>query len=98
MKQAVICHHERYDGRGYPLGLHGTEIPLVGRIMAIADAFSAMTLDRAYRKNKTIEEGLAEIRRCSGTQFDPELAEVFCNAIEGRRDLIYRTLDDMYTA
>lgn len=98
MKQAVICHHERYDGRGYPLGLQGTEIPLVGRMMAIADAFSAMTLDRAYRKNKTIEEGLAEIRRCAGTQFDPELAEVFCNAIENRRDLVHRTLDDLCTA
>ncbi len=85
MKQAVLCHHERYDGKGYPLGLNGSTIPLVGRIMAIADSFSAMTLDRAYRRGKSIEEGLVEMRRCAGTQFDPELVELFCKAIEERK-------------
>ncbi|MGB8955281.1 MAG: diguanylate cyclase, partial [Tumebacillaceae bacterium] len=93
MKQAVICHHERFDGRGYPLGLKGRGIPLAGRIMAIADAYSAMTLDRSYRKSKTYEEGLAEIRRCAGTQFDPELAELFCGEIEKKRHLLSRSLD-----
>jgi len=85
MKQAVVCHHERFDGTGYPLGLTGTEIPLVGRILAIADAYSAMTLDRSYRKCKTMEEGLAEVRRCAHTQFDPELVEVFCRLLEQER-------------
>ncbi|MGZ4135032.1 MAG: bifunctional diguanylate cyclase/phosphohydrolase [Tumebacillaceae bacterium] len=98
MKQAVICHHERFDGRGYPMGLGGMEIPLVGRIMAIADAFSAMTLDRAYRKSKTIEEALAEIRRCAGTQFDPDLAEVFCTWIETHPELLSRGLGDTHPA
>jgi diguanylate cyclase (GGDEF)-like protein/putative nucleotidyltransferase with HDIG domain len=84
MKQAVICHHERFDGRGYPRGVAGMEIPLVGRIMAIADAFSAMTLDRSYRKSKSIEQGLAELRRCAGTQFDPELVEIFVGEMERR--------------
>ena len=97
MKQAVICHHERFDGRGYPLGLKGREIPLAGRIMAIADAYSAMTLDRSYRKSKTYEEGLAEIRRCAGTQFDPELAELFCGEIEKKRHLLSRSLDHSFS-
>ncbi|MCX7570530.1 HD-GYP domain-containing protein [Tumebacillus sp. DT12] len=82
MRQAVICHHERYDGRGYPFGLKGTDIPLPGRILAIADAYSAMTLDRAYQRRKSVAESLAEIRRCAGVQFDPELAERFCQVIE----------------
>ena len=93
MKQAVICHHERFDGRGYPFGLKGREIPLAGRILAIADAYSAMTLDRSYRKSMTYEEGLEEIRRSSGTQFDPELAELFCCEIEKNRHLLSRSLD-----
>ncbi|PWK13748.1 bifunctional diguanylate cyclase/phosphohydrolase [Tumebacillus permanentifrigoris] len=82
MEQGVLYHHERFDGRGYPLGLSGDAIPLAGRILAIADSFSAMTLDRSYRKSKTIEEALTEIRRCAGAQFDPLLAELFCDTIE----------------
>jgi diguanylate cyclase (GGDEF)-like protein/putative nucleotidyltransferase with HDIG domain len=85
MEQGVLYHHERFDGRGYPLGLSGDDIPLPGRILALADSFSAMTLDRSYRKCKSVEEALAEIRRCAGTQFDPELAEIFCAAIERHR-------------
>lgn len=98
MKQAVICHHERFDGKGYPFGLQGAQIPLVGRIMAIADAFSAMTLDRAYRKCKTLDEGMAELRRCAGTQFDPELVEAFCRAIESRREQLERGMGETDTA
>lgn len=85
MKDGVLYHHERFDGKGYPFGMSGEDIPLAGRIVAIADSFSAMTLDRSYRRSKTVEEGLAEIRRCAGTQFDPMLAAVFCEAIEQRR-------------
>ncbi|MBL0386105.1 HD-GYP domain-containing protein [Tumebacillus sp. ITR2] len=87
MRDGVKHHHERYDGRGYPTGLCGEDIPLAGRIVAIADAFSAMTLDRSYRKSKTVDEALAEIRRCAGTQFDPKLSEVFCEEVEKRRTL-----------
>jgi diguanylate cyclase (GGDEF)-like protein len=78
----VRHHHERYDGRGYPDGLAGPEIPLIGRIMAVADAFSAMTTSRPYRKGLTEKQSLAEIRRNLGTQFDPELGELFARLRE----------------
>jgi len=73
----VLHHHERYDGRGYPAGLAGEQIPLMGRIICLADCFDAMTSNRTYRKALPLEVALTEIRRCSGTQFDPRLAESF---------------------
>jgi HD-GYP domain-containing protein (c-di-GMP phosphodiesterase class II) len=73
----VLYHHERYDGKGYPTGLAGRDIPLMGRIICLADCFDAMTSNRTYRKALPLEVALTEIRRCSGTQFDPELAEAF---------------------
>ncbi len=73
----VLYHHERYDGKGYPTGLAGKDIPLMGRIICLADCFDAMTSNRTYRKALPLEVALTEIRRCSGTQFDPELAEAF---------------------
>ena len=73
----ILKHHERWDGHGYPMGLSGEDIPLQCRILAIADAYDAMTSDRPYRKAMTREEAIAELRRCSGTQFDPELVEQF---------------------
>ncbi|MBI9017438.1 MAG: HD domain-containing protein [Phycisphaerae bacterium] len=77
VSQAASFHHERYDGKGYPQGLSGKDIPLVGRIVMIADSFDAMTSDRVYRKAMPLSVIKADIRRFSGTQFDPELAEVF---------------------
>lgn len=74
---AVLHHHERYDGRGYPSQLAGRDIPLAGRIICLADAFDAMTSNRTYRKALPLEVAMTEIRRCSGTQFDPALAEAF---------------------
>lgn len=74
---AVLCHHERWDGHGYPAGLAGPAIPLAGRIVAVADSFDAMTSDRPYRKGLPIEIALAEIRSGRGVQFDPDVAEVF---------------------
>ena len=68
---AVRSHHERYDGQGYPRGLKGEDIPLLGRILAVTDAYSAMTSDRPYRKAFTPEEARAELKRVSGTQLDP---------------------------
>ncbi|MFN3651703.1 MAG: diguanylate cyclase [Armatimonadota bacterium] len=80
----VRYHHERFDGGGYPDGLRGDEIPQIGRIMAIADAFSAMTTTRPYRKGLTERQALAEIKRGLGTQFDPELGATFIRLREER--------------
>jgi putative two-component system response regulator len=74
---AILHHHERFDGRGYPGRIGGTDIPLESRIMSIADTYDAMTSTRAYRPALPVEEAMAEIRRCSGTQFDPEIVSVF---------------------
>ena len=73
----VLHHHERWDGSGYPNGLTGDEIPLGARIIFVADAFDAMTSQRVYRKPLSETEALAELRRCSGTQFDPEIVRAF---------------------
>ena len=78
----VGSHHERWDGRGYPAGIPGEEIPLLGRILAVADAFSAMTTTRPYRKEMSWEESLAEIRAGMGTQFDPQIAAAFLAAAQ----------------
>jgi diguanylate cyclase (GGDEF)-like protein len=86
---AVASHHERYDGAGYPRGLQGAEIPLMGRIMALADACSAMLLDRPYRKGMPWGEVKAELLRDSGKQFDPTLVGPFIDAIE-RSDYLQR--------
>ena len=75
-------HHERYDGKGYPNGLKGEEIPLNARIIGIADAFDAMTANRVYRKALDMEQVVAELKRCSGTQFDPGLVEIMLELIE----------------
>ena len=70
-------HHERYDGLGYPHGLKGEEINYYARILTIIDAFDAMTSNRPYQRIKTRAEAIDEIERCSGTQFDTELAKIF---------------------
>jgi putative nucleotidyltransferase with HDIG domain len=77
----VLGHHEHWDGSGYPNGLVGDQISLEARIIALADAYDAMTVDRTYRKGLTPQEAIAEIRRCSGTQFDPELADLFISKV-----------------
>jgi HD-GYP domain-containing protein (c-di-GMP phosphodiesterase class II) len=75
-------HHETLDGRGYPYGLRGDEIPLQARIVAVADAFDAMTSNRPYSSGRPVEKAVAELRRCSGTQFDGEVVEAFVAALE----------------
>lgn len=76
----VLHHHERYDGRGYPQGLSGQEIPVLARIVGLADSFDAMTSRRSYRQARSIEEAAEDIRRHLGTQFDPELGAVFLDS------------------
>ncbi len=76
------CHHEAWDGSGYPQGLMADNIPLIGRIVAVADAYDAMTSDRAYRKALPHEVACGELERCSGVQFDPEIVPVFLFQIE----------------
>ncbi len=73
----VRSHHEHYDGTGYPDGLKGSQIPLGARIIAIADAYEAMTSERPYRKTLSDEKARAELERCKGTQFDPEVVDTF---------------------
>nr|WP_258359009.1 HD domain-containing phosphohydrolase [Moorella sulfitireducens] len=75
--ELILKHHEKWDGTGYPLGIKGEEIPVECRILALVDAFDAMTSARPYRQAKTNEEAFEEIRRCAGTHFDPVLAEEF---------------------
>jgi polar amino acid transport system substrate-binding protein len=75
-------HHERWDGKGYPDGLSGEDIPLSSRILGIADAFEAMTCERPYKRGLTLEEAIEELKRCSGTQFDPKLVDVMVSIIE----------------
>ncbi len=78
----VRHHHERYDGKGYPDGLKGEEIPLAARIIAIVDAFDSMTCEGLYHSARSREDALAELRREAGGQFDPTLVEIFCPLIE----------------
>lgn len=82
----VHLHHERWDGRGYPLKLKGNDIPLIARIISIADTYDAMTSDRSYRRALPHEVALAEIERCASTQFDPDLAANFTENIDNYRD------------
>lgn len=79
----VKYHHEKYNGTGYPYRIKGEEIPLEARIIALADSFDAMTSDRSYRKGMTVEEALEEVKRSSGTQFDPAVVEAFINSWDG---------------
>jgi HD-GYP domain-containing protein (c-di-GMP phosphodiesterase class II) len=73
----ILKHHERWDGRGYPLGISGEDIPIECRILSIVDAFDAMTNDRPYSRAISKEEAVEEIVNCSGTQFDPKLVQMF---------------------
>jgi putative nucleotidyltransferase with HDIG domain len=82
----IHTHHERWDGAGYPRGLSGSEIPLGGRIVAVAEAFEAMTRSRPYGTTRTIDEALAEIEACAGTQFDPAIARLFVEEYRANRD------------
>ena len=96
--EVVRHHHERYDGKGYPDGIKGIEIPLESRIIAVADTYDAITTDRSYRKGSTHDEALEELKSVSGSQLDPELVEIFCKVVTS--ELTARTVstDQLQTA
>jgi HD-GYP domain-containing protein (c-di-GMP phosphodiesterase class II) len=79
--EAILHHHEKYDGTGYPSGLQGSEIPVISRIIAVADAYDAMTSARSYRPKISHEEAVAELERVKGTQLDPEIVSIFVNLV-----------------
>jgi HD-GYP domain-containing protein (c-di-GMP phosphodiesterase class II) len=78
----IMHHHERIDGRGYPMGLAGDEIPEFARVLSVADAFDAMTSNRSYRGARPVPEAIDELRKCAGQQFDPAFVDAFVAAIE----------------
>ncbi len=82
VREWVGAHHERPDGRGYPLGLRGEEIPIEARILAVADAYEAMTSDRAYRPSIGHQAARAELERCAGEQFDARVVRAFLAVLE----------------
>lgn len=84
----IYHHHERYDGNGYIEGLREGQVPIGARIIAVADAFEAMTSDRPYRRALSIDEAIAELRTCSGTQFDPKIVEVFVNILKQKGNML----------
>lgn len=92
----IRYHHERYDGKGYPQGLAGEEIPLIARILSLADSYDAMTSNRVYRKRLTDTEVRNELLRCAGTQFDPRLTEAFIKLID-EGELVISTEEGMAT-
>ncbi|HPC73001.1 MAG TPA: HD domain-containing phosphohydrolase, partial [Syntrophales bacterium] len=80
-RKIIRHHHERWDGKGYPDGLAGEQIPFFARLLAVADAFDAMTTDRPYRKAMTRKEAVAELKKNEGRQFDPQMVKPFVESL-----------------
>jgi diguanylate cyclase (GGDEF)-like protein/putative nucleotidyltransferase with HDIG domain len=94
--QWVRHHHERFDGGGYPDGIAGEDIPLEARIIFVADSFEAMTSDRPYRRGMAVEDAVAELRRCKGGQFEPEIVETFARLVdEGSLTVLCLRVDEV---
>lgn len=87
VQDAAKFHHERWDGKGYPEGLMGEEIPSYARVIALADAYDAMNSDRSYRRHLSKDKIISEVERCKGTQFDPHMADVFLFMLRGGYDI-----------
>ena len=84
-------HHERWDGKGYPRGTAGEDIPVAARCLAIADAFDAMTTDRPYRKGMSVDYAIQQIEAGKGTQFEPELAQLFVKLVNDMEIVVKKT-------
>ncbi len=84
--EIIMAHHERMDGRGYPRGLKGEQIPIGARIIGVLDAYESMTAGRPYRHAMTHEEAMRELRQCAGTQFDPGVVGAFAQLFEQQED------------
>ncbi|MBD3257834.1 hypothetical protein GF377_05325, partial [candidate division GN15 bacterium] len=94
----IIAHHERYDGHGYPEGLKGEEIPIEGRLLAVADTFDAIMSDRPYRKGAELKVAVSELVNNAGKQFDPKVVQLFIDILRnGKVDLVelYDCHDDV---
>lgn len=89
VSRAVLLHHECFDGSGYPYGLKGSEIPIESRIICVVDTFHAIVSTRCYRKKSTYDRAISELRRCSGTQFDPDVVEAFIRGMSKRLEPRY---------
>lgn len=94
----AYCHHERWDGRGYPRGLSGEDIPLVARILAVADVFDALTCERPYKRAWPFEAAVAEVVNCAGTQFDPAIVTAFLAALPKIQTVMQRFAENQVTA
>ncbi|MBC2579786.1 diguanylate cyclase [Clostridium sp. DJ247] len=86
IKPLILHHHERYDGTGYPCKLKGDKIPYLARVLTVVDSFDAMTSNRPYNIRKTYEEAIVELKKCSGTQFDPSITEKFIEVVSENKD------------
>ncbi len=94
VSEIILCHHERYDGKGYPCGLKGEQIPLKSRILSVADAFDAMVSKRPYRDSMPREKAIMEIKAGSGTQFDPHVVVFFLQVLK-KEDMAIRAIEDL---
>ncbi len=86
LAKVVLYHHERYDGKGYPVGLAGEEIPFISRILCVADSYSAMVSDRPYRSKLSTEVAISELVNNKGTQFDPAVVDCFLELLDSHDD------------
>ena len=96
LKEVALYHHEKYNGKGYPTGTAGKEIPLYARVVCVADSYDAMSSNRVYRNKLTKEQIIAELERCSGTQFDPEIVPYMVDMIKtGKADKLRDEADNV---
>lgn len=91
---AALCHHEKWDGSGYPHGLKGEQIPLSAQVITVVDAFDAMVSERPYKKARSYDDAVAELKRCSGSHFSPAIVTAFCSirpeSLKGYEDVSWQ--------
>jgi putative nucleotidyltransferase with HDIG domain len=89
ISQIILCHHERYDGNGYPNKIKGEDIPLMSRIISVADSFDAMVSERPYKKSMSVSNAVEELKRCKWGQFDGNIVDIFASILSSDPDLKY---------